>query len=171
MGLWRSKPRIGFLMSRKWLPWMVVLVTGISHLWDALRASFPGEDLGRERNRAAAPLRVVLHAVPTRFPKRQSASPIPFPPTIIDIIGQNESRRERRGEARRKMKNEMIHDNSTFKYRPISSIVAQRWEKRSRSLILYLNFQSPSLRGIDCIISHRAICRYPLFEIRDPALN
>lgn len=33
VGLWRSKPRIGFLMSRKWLPWMV-LVTGISHLWD-----------------------------------------------------------------------------------------------------------------------------------------
>lgn len=132
---------------------------------------FPRRGFGARAEPSRLSLRVVLHAVPTRFPKRQSASPIPFPPTIIDIIGQNESRRERRGEARRKMKNEMIHDNSTFKYRPISSIVAQRWEKRSRSLILYLNFQSPSLRGIDCIISHRAICRYPLFEIRDPALN
>lgn len=30
----------------------MVLVTGISHLWDALRASFPGEDLGREWSRA-----------------------------------------------------------------------------------------------------------------------
>lgn len=132
---------------------------------------FPRRGFGARAEPSRLSLRVVLHAVPTRFPKRQSASPIPFPPTIIDIIGQNESRRERRGEARREMKNEMIHDNSTFKYRPISSIVAQRWEKRSRSLILYLNFQSPSLRGIDCIISHRAICRYPLFEIRDPALN
>lgn len=158
-------------MSRKWLPWMVVLVSGISHLWDALRASFPGEDLGRERNRAASPF--VLSSTPFQRVFRNANPHLqsPFPPTIIDIIGQNESRRERRGEARRKMKNEMIHDNSTFKYRPISSIVAQRWEKRSRSLILYLNFQSPSLRGIDCIISHRAICRYPLFEIRDPALN
>lgn len=132
---------------------------------------FPRRGFGARAEPSRLSLRVVLHAVPTRFPKRQSASPIPFPPTIIDIIGQNESRRERRGEARREMKNEMIHDNSTFKYRPISSIVAQRWEKRSRSLILYLNFQSPSLRGIDCIISHRAICRYPLFEIRDPARN
>lgn len=132
---------------------------------------FPRRGFGARAEPSRLSLRVVLHAVPTRFPKRQSASPIPFPPTIIDIIGQNESRRERRGEARREMKNEMIHDNSTFKYRSISSIVAQRWEKRSRSLILYLNFQSPSLRGIDCIISHRAICRYPLFEIRDPALN
>lgn len=132
---------------------------------------FPRRGFGARAEPSRLSLRVVLHAVPTRFPKRQSASPIPFPPTIIDIIGQNESRRERRGEARREMKNEMIHDNSTFKYRPISSLVAQRWEKRSRSLILYLNFQSPSLRGIDCIISHRAICRYPLFEIRDPARN
>lgn len=132
---------------------------------------FPRRGFGARAEPSRLSLRVVLHAVPTRFPKRQSASPIPFPPTIIDIIGQNESRRERRGEARREMKNEMIHDNSTFKYRSISSIVAQRWEKRSRSLILYLNFQSPSLRGIDCIISHRAICRYPLFEIRDPARN
>lgn len=104
VGLWRSKPRIGFLMSRKWLPWMV-LVTGISHLWDALRASFPEERIwGGEWN---PPYRAldVLH--------RSNA----FSETSIRISNPL-SRRSvstkwiAAGEARPEMKNEMIHDNS-----------------------------------------------------------
>lgn len=67
VGLWRSKPRIGFLVSRKWLPWMV-LVTGISHLWDALRASFP-EDSGPEWSPEYTPLVSLTVSTPT-FPTR-----------------------------------------------------------------------------------------------------
>lgn len=92
-------------MSRKWLPWMV-LVTGISHLWDALRASFP-EDSGPR-----------VEYTPPRVLDRANFSN----PSLLSIpIGIKIDRSER------EMKNEMIHDNSQI-YRLISSIVAQRWE-------------------------------------------
>ncbi|KAF7391134.1 hypothetical protein HZH66_009614 [Vespula vulgaris] len=87
VGLWRSKPRIGFLMSRKWLPWMV-LVTSIGHLWGPLRASFPskvgtivdrGKQLGsferrNKENDRDPSMRVFLHRERSAEPPRLESS-------------------------------------------------------------------------------------------------
>ena len=77
VGLWRSKPRIGFLMSRKWLLWMV-LVTDISHLSDLcvlLSQRIPGEST------ALSPLSRP-HGVTNFYPTVAAAPPLSCPPPL-----------------------------------------------------------------------------------------